>query len=109
MTTLAALAPKPRRRWAAFRAHRRGTWSLAIFGTLFLVTLFAELIANDRPLLVSYQGQLLAPVLRDYSEDRFGPDLLPTEADFSDPELRARIEAAGWMLWPPSATATTRR
>ena len=95
------MTPVTRRRLAAFRAHRRGAWSLGIFAVLFIVCLGAELVANDRPLLLSYQGHLYAPVLRDYSEDTFGDDLLPTEADFTDPALQQRIEAHGWMLWPP--------
>jgi len=95
------MTPVTRRRLAIFRAHRRGAWSLAIFAVLFVVTLFAELVANDRPLLVSYDGHLYAPVLRDYAEDTFGDDLLPTEADFTDPSLAQRIESRGWMLWPP--------
>ena len=96
-----AFTPVTRRRLQAFRAHRRGAWSLVIFAVLFVLTLFAELVANDRPLLVSYDGHLYAPVLRDYSEDTFGDDLLPTQADFTDPSLAERIEAKGWMLWPP--------
>jgi microcin C transport system permease protein len=95
------MTPLARRRLAIFRAHRRGFWSLLIFAALFLLCLFAEGIANDRPLLVRYEGGFFVPVLRDYSEDAFGPDLLPTEADFTDPELQARIRAHGWMLWPP--------
>ena len=95
------MTPVARRRLAAFRAHRRGYWSLLIFSVLFLVCLFAEGIANDRPLIVSYKGQLYAPVLRDYAEDAFGDDLLPTEADFTDPSLQQRIAAEGWLLWPP--------
>ena len=95
------MTPVTRRRLAAFRAHRRGAWSLGIFAVLFIVCLGAELVANDRPLLLSYQDHLYAPVLRDYSEDTFGDDLLPTEADFTDPALQQRIEAHGWMLWPP--------
>jgi microcin C transport system permease protein len=95
------VSPVIRRRLAIFRAHRRGYWSLIIFSVLFTICLFAEFIANDRPLLVRYQGQFYVPVLRDYSEDAFGPDLLPTEADFTDPELQAHIKADGWLLWPP--------
>ena len=94
-------SPLTRRRLAIFRAHRRGFWSLVIFAAVFLVCLFAEFIANDRPLLVEYDGHLYAPVLRDYSEDTFGDDLLPLEADFTDPSLQERIKAHGWMLWPP--------
>ena len=95
------MTPLTRRRLAIFRAHRRGYWSLLLFALIFLVCLFAEFIANDRPLLVEYDGHLYAPVLHDYSEDSFGDDLLPTEADFSDPSLQERIAAHGWMLWPP--------
>lgn len=94
------LSPINRRRLAVFRSHRRGYWSLLIFTVLFLVCLFAEFIANDRPLLVRYEGRFYAPVLRDYSEDTFGPDFLPLQADFTDPALRDHILARGWMIWP---------
>lgn len=95
------LSPINRRRLAVFRSHRRGYWSLLIFAVLFVVCLFAEFIANDRPLLVRYEGRFYAPVLRDYSEDTFSPDFLPVQADFTDPVLRDHILARGWMLWPP--------
>ncbi len=95
------MTPLARRRLANFRAHRRGAWSLLIFSVLFVLCLFAECIANDRPLLVRFEDRFYFPVLRDYSEDAFGPDLLPTEADFTDPSLQQRIEAHGWMIWPP--------
>ena len=95
------LSPINRRRLAVFRSHRRGYWSLLIFAVLFAVCLFAEFIANDRPLLVRYEDRFYAPVLRDYSEDTFGPDFLPVQADFTDPVLRDHILARGWMLWPP--------
>ena len=95
------MTPITSRRLAIFRAHRRGYWSLLIFGVLFILCLFAEFIANNRPLIVSFDGHLYVPVLRDYSEDTFGPDLLPLEADFTDPTLQQHIEAHGWMLWPP--------
>ena len=94
------LTPLTRRRLAIFRAHRRGYASLLIFSVLFILCLFAEFLANDRPLLVSYDGHLFIPVLRDYSEDAFGPDLLPLQADFTDPSLQAHIREKGWMLWP---------
>ena len=95
-----AMAPITRRRLAIFRAHRRGAWSLAIFAALFLLCLFAEFLANDRPLLIRFNDQFYVPVLRDYSEDTFGDDFLPTEADYTDPQLAAAINAHGWMLWP---------
>jgi microcin C transport system permease protein len=94
------LSPLTRRRLAIFRAHRRGFWSLWIFLALFTVTLFAEFIANDRPLVIHYQGHWFFPVLQDYSEDAFGPDFMPTEADYTDPDLAKAIGAKGWMLWP---------
>ena len=88
------------RRWRVFRAHRRGYWSLVLLTILIALTGAAELVANDRPLLIRYDGAWLSPVLRDYSEDRFGPDLLPTEADYTDPTLAAVIAARGWEIWP---------
>ena len=94
------LSPLTRRRLAVFRAHRRGFWSLWIFLALFGASLFAEFIANDRPLLISFDGHWYMPVLQDISEDRFGPDFLPTEADYSAPDVQAAIRAHGWMIWP---------
>jgi microcin C transport system permease protein len=95
------MTPLMRRRLAIFRANRRGWWSLWIFLALFGVCLFAEFIANDRPLLIRFDGRWLVPVLHDYSEDEFGDDFLPTQADYSDPELQRAIDAKGWMIWPP--------
>ena len=89
-----------RRRLRNFQANRRGFWSLWIFLGIFVVTLFAEVIANDRPLLVSYKGDLYTPVFVDYDEATFGGDL-PTSADFRDPYLQKLIDADGWMIWPP--------
>ena len=95
-----ALSPLTRRRLAIFKAHRRGYWSLWIFLVLFVVALFAEFIANDRPLVVRYEGHWFFPVLQDYSEDAFDPELMPTLADFTDPDLQREIRAKGWMVWP---------
>ena len=89
-----------RRRIAIFRANRRGYWSLWIFLVLFGGSLFGEFIANDRPLLIRYDNSWYVPVLKDYSGDAFGPDFLPTDADYSDPDLRHAIDAKGWMVWP---------
>lgn len=94
------LSPITRRRLAIFRANRRGYWSLWIFSVLFLVCLFAEFVANDRPLVIRFEGKFLFPVLTDYSEDYFGDDFLPTEADYTDPDLAKAINAKGWMVWP---------
>ena len=94
------LSPLTRRRLAIFRAHRRGYWSLWIFLVLFVSDLFAEFLANDRPLLIRYNGHWYVPVLHDYSEDTFGADFMPTEADYTDPDVQAAINAKGWMIWP---------
>ena len=94
------LSPVTRRRIAVFRANRRGAWSLGIFLVLFLISLFAEFIANDRPLLIRFDGRWFCPVLVDYAEENFSPDLLPTAADYSDPTLVNTIAAKGWVVWP---------
>jgi len=93
------LSPLNRRRVANFRANRRGWWSLWLFLVLFIATLFAELIANDRPILVSYDGGIYLPVFKIYPETEFG-GFLPTEAEYKDPEVRELIEAKGWIVWP---------
>lgn len=93
------ITPLTRRRLHNFRANRRGFWSLWIFLAIFAVTLFAEFIANDKPILVRYDGGFYVPVLVSYPETTFGGEF-PTEADYHDREVAALIEAKGWMLWP---------
>ena len=94
------ITPLTRRRIDAFKANRRGVWSLMIFAALFGISLFAELVANDRPILVWYDGGLYTPFLKSYPETTFGGEF-PTEADYTDPEVRRLIAARGWMLTPP--------
>ena len=94
------MTPLNRRRLDNFRANRRGYASLRIFCALLLASLFAEFIANDRPLLVRHDGRFYAPVLADYPETEFG-GFLESTADYKDPEVRALIQERGWMLWPP--------
>lgn len=94
------MSPLAVRRWKSFQANRRGYWSLCLFVILFTTTLFAEFIANDKPLLVSYQGELFVPVFTRYAETRFG-GVFEVEADYSEKEVQRLIEADGWMLWPP--------
>ena len=89
-----------RRRLTSFRANRRGFWSLWIFLVLFVLSLSAEFIANNRPLVVFYSGHLYFPVFTDYPETTFGGDF-PSEADFRDPFLAEQISKNGWALWPP--------
>jgi microcin C transport system permease protein len=94
------LSPLTRRRFANFRANRRGWWSLWFFLVLFVFTLSAELVANDKPLLLKYDGHYYAPVFRTYYETEFG-GFLETEADYRDPEVQKLIaEKGGWMIWP---------
>jgi microcin C transport system permease protein len=93
------LSPINQRRWQNFRANRRGYWSLWIFLALFVLSLFAEFIANDKPLIASYQGEILFPVVIDYPEEKFGGFLAVT--DYRDPFIQEEIEANGWMIWPP--------
>lgn len=74
--------------------------SLAVFGLLFFVSLFAELLANNRPILIRYDGAFYSPMLRDYPETTFGGDF-PTNAVYTDHELQTLIREKGWILWPP--------
>lgn len=90
-----------RRRFATFKANRRGYISAIILLVLFTLSLFAELIANDKPLLVSYKGELLVPIFATYTEkDSFG-GVMESEADYSDPWVIGEIEAHGWMMRAP--------
>ena len=93
------ITPLTRRRLEAFRRNRRGFWSLWIFLALFLVTLFAEFIANDRPIVVRYEGSWYFPVFVDYPETAFGGEF-PTPADYRDPAVEKLISEKGWMVWP---------
>ncbi len=95
-----AVTPINRRRWENFRRNRRGFWSAWIFLFLFGLSLFAELLANDRPILVVFDGALYTPVTTAYPETVFGGDF-PTEAVYTDPFVQELIAEKGWMLWPP--------
>lgn len=93
------LAPINRRRLNNFKANRRGWWSLWLFLTLFILSLFAEFLANDRPLLVRYKGEFLFPIAVNYPEEKFGGFLATT--DYRDPVIAKEIDAHGWAIWPP--------
>jgi microcin C transport system permease protein len=93
------LTPLNQRRLANFRHNKRGYWSFWIFIILFVISLFADFIANDRPLIASYKGELLFPIFRDYPESKFGGFLART--DYRDPFVADEIKAHGWMIWPP--------
>jgi microcin C transport system permease protein len=92
------MTPLNRRRLANFKANRRGYISLWLFGVLFCLSLFAEGIANDKPLLVSFKGSLLFPAFVTYPETRFGGEFT-TAADYRDPYVVELIQQHGWMLW----------
>lgn len=87
------------RRLALFRANRRGYWSFVVFMVLFCISLLAPLLANDRPILAYYKGELLYPLLVDYPEEKFGGFL--AETDYRDTANQDEINANGWMIWPP--------
>lgn len=93
------ISPLNRRRWQNFRANRRGYWSLWIFLVLFIGSLFAEFIVNDKPIVVSYNNEILFPVFNNYAESKFGGFLATT--DYRDPFIQDEILADGWMVWPP--------
>ncbi len=95
-----ALSPIARRRFRNFRANRRGYWSMWVFLVLFTTSLFAELIANDKPIVLGYDGDFYFPAFVAYPETVFG-GFLETETEYRDPEVREMIEARGWMVWPP--------
>ena len=124
------LSPLNKRRWANFKRNRRAFWSLWIFLFLFVMSLFAEFLANDKPILVSYRGELRMPIFSFYSERDFGGDF-PTEAEYKDIEVKCLIQSGGnqdcfdtpeeiisgiqegayadgvegfqegWLIWPP--------
>ena len=95
------LSPLNKRRWQNFKTNRRGYWSLWLFLILFFVTLFAEFIANDKPLFVSFAGKSYFPVIFTYPETTFGGDF-ETAADYRDPYLQKLIaDKGGFMIWPP--------
>ena len=95
------LTPINRRRWENFKSNRRGYWSLWIFLALFIISLFAEFIANDRPYYVSFDGRSFFPAFVNYPETAFGGEF-ETAADYRDPFLQKLIaDKGGFMLWPP--------
>ena len=86
-------------KWKVFSKNRRAFWSLLILSTIFCLSLFAEMIANEHPLLVKYQDNYYFPIIKTYSEQIFGGDF-PTPADYRDPYIKEQIESNGWMLFP---------
>ena len=92
-------SPTNLRRWENFKANRRGYWSFWLFLLLFLLSAGAEFIANDRPIVASYRGEILFPVFVNYPEEKFGGFL--AETDYRSSFIQDEINANGWMIWPP--------
>ena len=86
-------------RWQRFKANKRGWWSLWIFSLLFFVSLFAEFIANDKPLVVEYKHEWYFPIFHQYPETQFGGEF-HTEADYTDPYVVDLIKEHGFLVWP---------
>jgi microcin C transport system permease protein len=102
--TLQVLRPQSpmHRRWLRFRKNRRGYWSLVIFAVIFIVSLFAEVLSNDKPFLILYQGRPYFPILVSYPETAFGGDFA-TETDYSDPYfMELMTEQGGRVFFPPN-------
>ena len=93
------LSPLNKRRLDNFKSNKRGWYSFLIFTFLFLVSIFADFIANEKPLLIKYQNQIYLPIINEYAETTFGGDF-ETEADYRDPYVKKLINNNGWMIWP---------
>jgi microcin C transport system permease protein len=91
-----------RRTWLRFRAQRLGYWSLVIFMVLFVVSLFGEVLSNDRPLVVRYDGHYYFPIVKDYPETLFGGDF-PAQTNYLDPYIRSKLTSHGnFAVYPPN-------
>jgi len=93
------LSPLNKRRLDNFKSNKRGWYSFLIFTFLFLVSIFADFIANEKPLLIKYQNQIYLPIINEYAETTFG-GYFETEADYRDPFVKDLINNNGWMIWP---------
>ena len=94
------LSPLAKRRWHYFKSNKRGFYSLILFLILLVMTLGADFLANDKPLLIKFNNHYYAPIFHDYSETVFGGDF-DTATDYRDPYMKEKIEGKGWMIWPP--------
>ncbi len=99
MSLYLSLSPLNRRRWLTFWSNSRARWSLLLFLALFFISLFAELIANDKPILVKFDDSFYFPIVKQYPETAFGGDF-DTEADYSDQFVIDLINDKGWIIWP---------
>lgn len=103
MSTVSSPSPSVspgRRVWLRFRKNRRGYWSLIVFSILFVISLMADLLSNDKPLVARYNGELVFPIAKNYSEKKFGGDF-DTQADYLDPFIRDQFGKNGnWAIYP---------
>ncbi|HJL58282.1 MAG: ABC transporter permease [Pelagibacteraceae bacterium] len=93
------LSPLNKRRLDNFKSNKRGWYSFLIFTLLFLASIFADFLANEKPLLIKYENQIYLPIINKYAETTFGGDF-ETEADYRDPYVKNLINNNGWMIWP---------
>ena len=93
------LSPLNKRRLDNFKSNKRGWYSFLIFTLLFLASIFADFLANEKPLLIKYENQIYLPIINKYAETTFGGDF-ETEADYRDPFVKDLINNNGWMIWP---------
>ena len=94
-----AFSPLTKRRLHQFKVNKRGYVSFWIFLILFSLTLFAEFLANDKPLLIQYDDHIYFPIFKEYPETTFGGEF-ETETNYRDPYVRDLIDKKGWMIWP---------
>lgn len=99
MNTSTSIITPYQKRFATFKSNRRAWWGLIVFTLLFVSSLFAEFIANDKPILITYNNHLYFPFLKSYSETTFGGDF-DTEADYYDSYVQELINAKGYIIWP---------
>ena len=93
------ISPLNRRRLNNFKLNTRGWYSFWIFSFLFFISIFADFIANDKPLIIKYNNNLYFPIFVEYPETNFGGDF-ETEADYRDPYVIELIENKGWLVMP---------
>ncbi len=93
------MSPLAKRRWRNFKANKRGYWALWLFGAMFIFSLFADFIANDKPLVIKYDGAFYFPIFHTYPETTFGGEF-ETQADYRDQYVKEKIAAKGWEIWP---------
>lgn len=93
------MSPVWKTRIKAFKKNKRAFWAFLLFMCIFMLSLFSEFLANDKPLIIQYKGKVYFPIFRDYTDEFFGGDF-PTPADYKDPIIVSNIKDNGWMIMP---------